>query len=90
MQNLLSSSLLHKTIKIKIYRNIILPIVLYGCKTWLLLLREEYTLKVFENTVLRIFGPKRMGNGSGENYIMISLMICTPYQTLFGLSNQDE
>ena len=90
MQNLLSSSLLHKTIKIKIYRNIILPIVLYGCKTWLLLLREEYTLKVFENMVLRIFGPKRMGNGSGENYIMISLMICTPYQILFGLSNQDE
>ena len=54
----LSSSLLSKNIKIKIYRTIILP-VLYGCETWLLILREERRLRVFENRVLRrIFGPK--------------------------------
>jgi hypothetical protein len=43
-----------------VYRNIILPAVLYGCETWYLALREEYTLKVAENRVLRkIFGSKR-------------------------------
>ena len=60
VQNLLSSSLLSKNIKIKIYRTIILPVVLYGCETWLLVLRDEHRLRVFENRVLRsIFGPKR-------------------------------
>jgi len=60
VQNLLSSSLLSKNLKIKIYRTIILPVVLYGCETWSLTLREERRLKVFENRVLRrIFGPKR-------------------------------
>jgi len=45
-------------LKIKIYRTIILPIVLYGCETWSLTLREERKLRVFENMVLRrIFGP---------------------------------
>jgi len=45
---------------IKIYTAIILPFVLYGCETWLLALREEYRLTVFENRVLRkISGPKR-------------------------------
>jgi hypothetical protein len=44
----------------KIYRNIILPVVFYGCETWSLTLREEHRLRVFENRVLRrIFGPKR-------------------------------
>ena len=61
VQNLLSSSLLSKNLKIKIYRNIILPAVLYGCETWSLTLREEHRLRVFENRVLRIFGPKRDG-----------------------------
>ena len=60
VQKLLSSSLLSKNLKIKIYRTIILPVVLYGCKTWSLTLREEHRLRVFENRVLRgIFGPKR-------------------------------
>ena len=60
MQNLLSSSLLSKKIKIKIYRTIILPVVLYGCETWSLTLREERRLRVFENRMLRrVFGPKR-------------------------------
>ena len=60
VQNLLSSSLLSKKIKIKIYRTIILPVVLYGCKIWSLTLREERRLRVFENRVLRrVFGPNR-------------------------------
>ena len=59
MQNLLSSSLLSKNLKIKIYRTIILPVV-YGCETWLLTLRDEHRLRVFENSMLRrIFGLKR-------------------------------
>ena len=58
--DLLSASLLSKNTKIKIYRNIILPFVLYGCETWSLTLREERKLRVFENRVLRgIFGLKR-------------------------------
>ena len=60
VQNILSSSLLSKKLKIKIYRNIILPVVLYGCETWSLTLREELRLRVFENRVLRrVFGPKK-------------------------------
>ena len=60
MQNLLSSRTLSKNLNIKIYRTIILPVVLYGCETWSLTLREERTLRVFENMVLRrIFGPRR-------------------------------
>jgi hypothetical protein len=47
-------------VKIKIYKTIVLPVVLYGCETWSLTLREEHRLRVFENRVLRrIFGPKR-------------------------------
>jgi hypothetical protein len=58
--------LLSKNLKIKIYRNTILPVVLYGCETWSLTLREERRLRVFENRVLRrIFGPKR-DEGTGE------------------------
>jgi hypothetical protein len=49
-----------KNVKIKIYRTIILPVVLYGCESWSLTLREECRLRVFENRVLRrIVGPKR-------------------------------
>ena len=60
MQNLLSSSLISKNLKIKIYRTIILSVVLYGCVTWSLTLKEERRLRVFENRVLRrVFGPKR-------------------------------
>ena len=61
-ENLLSSSLLSKNLKIKIYRTIILPVVLYGCETWLLTLREEHRLRAFQNRALRrIFRPKRDG-----------------------------
>jgi hypothetical protein len=60
VQNLLSSRLLSRNVKIKIYRTIILPVVLYGCETWSLTLREDRRLRVFENSVLRrVFGPKR-------------------------------
>ena len=56
----MSSRLLSKNLKIKICRTIILPVVLYGCETWSLTLREERKLRVFENMVLRrIFGPRR-------------------------------
>ena len=58
-QNLLSSSLLSKNLQIKIYRTIILPVVLYGCDTWSLTLKEERRLRVFENRVLRR-GNRRM------------------------------
>jgi hypothetical protein len=51
--------LLSKNIKIRIYKTIILPVVLYGCESWSLTLREEHRLRVFENRVLRrIFDPK--------------------------------
>ena len=60
VQNLLSSSLLSKTLKIKIYRTIMLPVVLCGCATWSLTLREERRLRVFENRVVRrVFVLKR-------------------------------
>jgi hypothetical protein len=59
VENLLSSSLLSKNLKIKIYKNMILSVVLYGCETWLLTLREKHRRWVFENRALRIFGPKR-------------------------------
>jgi hypothetical protein len=60
VQNLFSSSFLSEDIKIEIYRTIILRVVLYECDTWLLTLREEHRLRMFENRVLRrIFGPRR-------------------------------
>ena len=56
----MSTSLLSKNLKIKIYKTIVLPVVLYVCETWSLTLREECRLKVFENRVLRrIFEPRR-------------------------------
>jgi hypothetical protein len=60
VQNLLSSRLLSKNLKIRIYKTIILPVVLYGCENLSLALREEHRLRVFEDRVLRrIFGPKK-------------------------------
>ena len=65
VQTLLSSRLPSKSLKIKIYKTIILPVVLYHCETWYLALREECMLRVFENRILRrIFGPKRDENGA--------------------------
>ena len=69
VQTLLSSRLLSKNLKIKIYKTIILPVVLYGCETWSLTLREESRLRLFGNRILRrIFGPKRMRMVSEEGF----------------------
>ncbi|KAJ4435384.1 hypothetical protein ANN_17998 [Periplaneta americana] len=60
VEKLLSSSLLSKNLNVRIYKTVILPVVLYGCETWTLTLREEHRLRVFENKVFRkIFGAKR-------------------------------
>ncbi|KAJ4441834.1 hypothetical protein ANN_11693 [Periplaneta americana] len=60
VEKLLSSSLLSKKLKVRIYKTIILPVVLHDCETWTLTLREEQRLRMFENKVLRkIFGAKR-------------------------------
>jgi hypothetical protein len=73
-------------VKIKIYKTIILRVVLYGCETWSFTLREEHRLRVFENRVLRrIFGPKRdEGQKVGENCIMRSCIVCTLRPVLLG------
>jgi hypothetical protein len=55
VQNFLSLSLLSKNINIKKHRTINLPVVLYGCETWSLTVREEHRLRVFENMVLNIW-----------------------------------
>jgi hypothetical protein len=60
VENLLSSRLQSKNLKIRIHKTIILSVVLYGCETWSLTLREKHRLRVFENWVLRkIFEQKR-------------------------------
>jgi hypothetical protein len=60
VHSLLSSRLLSRNVKVKTYETIILPVVLYGCETWSVTLREEHRMRVFENRVLRgTCGPKR-------------------------------
>jgi hypothetical protein len=67
----LSSCLLYKNVKVKIYKTIILPVVLCRCETWAVILGEEHRLKVFENRVLRrIFGPKR-DEVTGEYIVLL-------------------
>jgi hypothetical protein len=70
-----------KNTNIEIYRTIILPVVLYGCETWSLPLREECRHRVFENRVLRrIFGNARdQITGDALECIVTSLMICTAH-----------
>jgi hypothetical protein len=61
----LSFHLISKNLNIKIYRTVILPVVLYGCETWSPTLREEHRLRVFENRMLRkLFRSKREEDGS--------------------------
>jgi hypothetical protein len=68
VQNLLSSRLISKNLKIKIHKTVILPVVLCRCETWSLNLREEHRQRIFENRVLRrISGPKREEDGSCKN-----------------------
>jgi hypothetical protein len=66
VQKRLSSTLLSKMLKIKIYRNIILPVVLRRCETWSLTLREEPRLRVFENRVLRRILRRKRNEVAGE------------------------
>jgi hypothetical protein len=70
--------LLSKNKKMRIYKTIILPVILYGCETWSLTLNEEHRLRMFENKVLRrILGPKRDEvTGGWRNCIMRSFVIC--------------
>jgi hypothetical protein len=92
VQSLLSSRLLSRNVKVKIYKTINLAVVLYGCQTWCLTLREEHGLKVFDNRVLRrIFGPKgdevtgewrKLHSGELHNF--------THHQILLGRSNQGD
>jgi hypothetical protein len=66
VRNLLSSRLLPKNVKVTIYKSIILPVVLYGCETWSLTVKEEHKLRVFEKRALkRKYGPKRDGVTGG-------------------------
>jgi hypothetical protein len=64
---------------IKVYKTVILPVVLYGCETWSLTLREEHRLRVLR----RIFGPKRKTN-RGENCVMINFVACILHRILLG------
>ena len=78
VQTLLSFRLLSKNYKIKIYKTIIFPVVLYGSKTWSLTLREECRLRIFENRILGlIFGPNRDTKGGGEGFTMRNFTVCT-------------
>jgi hypothetical protein len=81
VQSLLSSRLISKNLKIKIYKTVILPVVLYGCKTWSPTFREKHRLRVFENRVLRrIFGPKREEDGSWRK-------LCNELHSLYSSPN---
>ena len=80
LEKMLSSHLLSKKLKVNAYKTIILPVVLYGCETWSLTLKEEQRLRVFENKV-RYLG-KYLGlreiklQENGESYMMLSYMHC--------------
>jgi hypothetical protein len=79
VQNLYFCSLLSKNVKL--YTTIILPVVLYGCVTWSLTLREERRLRAFENRVLRrIFGPKRV-EVAGEWRRLHNKELCALYSS---------
>jgi hypothetical protein len=90
VQNILSSRLVCRNVKVKIYKTIILPFVLYGCEAWSLTLREEHRLRVFENRILRrIFGPKR-DEVTGESFTVSNFIICARLQIVLGRSSQGE
>ena len=78
VQNPLSSHLLSKNIKMKRYRSIILLVVLCGCETWSLTLREEHRLRVFEKRLVRrMFGPRRE-EAMGEWRRLHNDLYCSP------------
>jgi hypothetical protein len=86
VKKVLSSSLLSKNIKIKIYRTIILSVILYGCEIWSLTLSEKRRLRVFENRVLRrTFRPKRDEvRGSEQNDTMRRRRVYIQHPIVFG------
>jgi hypothetical protein len=92
VQSLLSSRLLSRNLKVETHKTIILLVVLYGCETWFLTLREEYRPRVFENRVLRrLFGPARDEvTGEWGSCTMGRFIICIHDQILLGRSNQVE
>jgi hypothetical protein len=91
-RNFLSSRLLSRNIKVKIHKTIILPIVVCGCETWFLTLREDHRLRVCENRVLRrIFKPKRVEvMGEWKKLHSESFIICTQLQISVNRLNQGE
>ena len=87
MQNRVSYDLISKSLKTKICRTIIFPVVLYECATWSLILREENSLRVFEKRVLRkIFGSKweEVWQETERGCIMRNIVVSTPYIISFG------
>ena len=80
---MLSPHLFSKKLKVKTYKTIILPVVLYGCKTWSLTLRDEHRLRVFENKVLRkIFGANKVEiTGEWRKLHNAELHDCIPHKT---------
>jgi hypothetical protein len=88
VQNLLSSHLISKNLKIKMYEAVILLVVLYGCETWSLYLGEAQRLGVFENRVLRkIFGPKSEEDGLWKMLGMKTSYVClTPYANILKMA----
>jgi hypothetical protein len=88
----LSSRLLSRNVKVKIYKTIILPVVLYGCETWSLTLSGERRLRVFENRVIRrIFGPTRdEATGEWRKLHSEELHNFTHPQISLGRSSQGE
>ena len=86
-----TSRRLSKNLKIKIYKTIILPVVLYGCETWSLTLIEESRLRAFENRILRrIFWPKRDKNGEWRRLLMGNFIVCTVHLITSGRLNLED
>jgi hypothetical protein len=91
VQNLLFSCLTLKKLKIKIYKTVILPVVLYGRETWSLTLREEHRLRVFENRVLGGYlDIKGRKTDRGENCIMMDFITYILHLILLERLNQGE
>jgi len=78
VQKLLSSRLISKILKIKIYKTVIFPSVLYGCETWSVTLREEHRLRITENRALR------RKTDRGENCVMMNFTACILHRILLG------
>jgi hypothetical protein len=76
VQDFLFFCLLHKNVKIRLYKFIILLVVLYGCETLSLTLREEHRLRVFEKVLGRIFGSKGRIRDDGKNCLMRAFKTC--------------